>query len=101
MSYAGRVNGVEGPCRGEGVRCTNRAASSARTAAGKGAERTRHDRHVAVPVVITDPDDPRVADFRDLTAGDPPAGRPRRPGTAIVEGPPHRQRVLASPDPVR
>ena len=26
------------------------------------------------PVVITDPDDPRVADFRDLKAGDRPDG---------------------------
>ena len=29
-----------------------------------------------VPVTITDPADPRVADFRDLKAGDRPAGDP-------------------------
>ena len=49
------------------------------------------------PVVITDPDDPRLADFRDLKAGDRPAGTPRGTGTVIVEGVPAVERLLASP----
>ena len=36
---------------------------------------SRPGRIVGVPTLITDVDDPRVADFRDLVAGD------RRPGT--------------------
>jgi tRNA G18 (ribose-2'-O)-methylase SpoU len=56
---------------------------------------------VAVPVVITDPDDPRVADFRDLKAGDRPAGTPRGTGTVIVEGIPAVERLLASPYRIR
>ena len=43
---------------------------------------------VAAPVVITDPADPRVADFRDLKAGDRPAGTPRGTGTVVVGGGP-------------
>jgi tRNA G18 (ribose-2'-O)-methylase SpoU len=54
-----------------------------------------------VPVVITDPADPRVADFRDLKAGDRPAGTPRGTGTVIVEGVPAVERLLASPYRVR
>ena len=53
------------------------------------------------PVVITDPDDPRVADFRDLKAGDRPAGTPRGAGPVIVEGVPAVGRLLASPYRVR
>ena len=53
------------------------------------------------PVLITDPDDPRVADFRDLKAGDRPAGRERGTGPVIVEGVPAVQRLLASPYRVR
>jgi hypothetical protein len=56
-----------------------------------------HDRRrAAVPVPVTDPDNPRLANFRDLRAGD------RRPVTAlgsipvIVEGVPAVQRLLAS-----
>ncbi|MGY1846512.1 MULTISPECIES: TrmH family RNA methyltransferase [unclassified Blastococcus] len=53
------------------------------------------------PVVITDPADPRVADFRDLKAGDRPAGRERGTGPVIVEGVPAVERLLASPYRVR
>jgi tRNA G18 (ribose-2'-O)-methylase SpoU len=55
----------------------------------------------AVPVLITDPADPRVADFRDLKAGDRPEGVPRWSGPVIVEGVPAVQRLLASPYRVR
>ncbi|TQN37634.1 tRNA G18 (ribose-2'-O)-methylase SpoU [Blastococcus colisei] len=54
------------------------------------------------PVVITDPRDDRVADFRDLKAGDRPAGTPRGAlGPVIVEGVPAVERLLASPYRVR
>ena len=57
---------------------------------------------VPAPVVITDPDDPRVADFRDLKAGDRPEGTPRAGrGPVIVEGVPAVERLLASPYRVR
>jgi tRNA G18 (ribose-2'-O)-methylase SpoU len=56
---------------------------------------------VPAPVVITDPDDPRVADFRDLKAGDRPEGTPRWGGPVIVEGVPAVERLLASPYRVR
>src|SRR4051812_40725005 len=59
-----------------------------------------HDRLVP-PVVLTDPDDPRVADFRDLVAGDRRPGTPRGTGAVIVEGVPAVQRLLASPYRVR
>src|SRR3954452_7195539 len=59
------------------------------------------NRAVPAPVVITDPDDPRVADFRDLKAGDRPEGTPRGTGTVIVEGVPAVERLLASPYRVR
>jgi tRNA G18 (ribose-2'-O)-methylase SpoU len=55
----------------------------------------------AAPIPIRDPADPRVADFRDLKAGDRPAGRPRGSGPVIVEGGPAVQRLLASPYRVR
>ena len=51
---------------------------------------------VGVPELITDPDDPRVADFRDLKAGDRPEGTPRWGGPVIVEGVSAVQRLLAS-----
>ncbi len=54
-----------------------------------------------MPEPITDPADPRVADFRDLHAGDRPAGRERGTGPVVVEGVPAVQRLLASPYPVR
>jgi tRNA G18 (ribose-2'-O)-methylase SpoU len=56
---------------------------------------------VPAPVVITDPDDPRRADFRDLKAGDRPEGAPRWSGPVIVEGVPAVQRLLASPYRIR
>ena len=56
---------------------------------------------VPAPVVITDPDDPRVADFRDLKAGDRPEGTPRWGGPVIVEGVPAVERLLASPYRIR
>lgn len=56
---------------------------------------------VPLPVVITDPDDPRVADFRDLKAGDRPEGAPRWSGPVIVEGVPAVERLLASPYRIR
>jgi tRNA G18 (ribose-2'-O)-methylase SpoU len=56
---------------------------------------------VGVPIPITDPADPRVADFRDLKAGDRPAGRERGTGPVIVEGVPAVERLLASPYRVR
>ena len=49
----------------------------------------------AVPIPITDPADPRVDDFRDLKAGDRPAGTPRGTGPVIVEGVPAVERLLA------
>src|SRR5688572_7134252 len=83
MSSVGAVNGVVGP---RPVGC-----------------RRAHGRMDAVPapVVITDPDDPRVADFRDLKAGDRPEGTPRWGGPVIVEGVPAVERLLASPYRVR
>jgi tRNA G18 (ribose-2'-O)-methylase SpoU len=56
---------------------------------------------VPSPVVITDPADPRVADFRDLKAGDRPEGTPRGTGTVIVEGSVAIERLLISPYRVR
>jgi tRNA G18 (ribose-2'-O)-methylase SpoU len=56
---------------------------------------------VPEPVVITDPADPRVDDFRDLKAGDRPDGVPRGTGTVIVEGIAAVERLLLSPYRVR
>jgi tRNA G18 (ribose-2'-O)-methylase SpoU len=56
---------------------------------------------VPAPQTITDPADPRVADFRDLKAGDRPVGTPRGTGPVIVEGVPAVERLLASPYRVR
>ncbi|PZA19012.1 TrmH family RNA methyltransferase, partial [Modestobacter versicolor] len=56
---------------------------------------------VPAPELITDPGDERVADFRDLHAGDRPAGTARGTGPVIVEGVPAVERLLASPYPVR
>ncbi|MGY1770471.1 TrmH family RNA methyltransferase [Blastococcus sp. SYSU D00813] len=53
------------------------------------------------PQQITDPADERVADFRDLVAGDRRPGTPRGTGPVIVEGVPAVQRLLASPYRVR
>src|SRR3954447_26852307 len=51
--------------------------------------------------LITDPGDERVADFRDLVAGDRRPGTERGTGPVIVEGVPAVERLLASPYPVR
>ncbi|WP_040338045.1 TrmH family RNA methyltransferase [Candidatus Blastococcus massiliensis] len=53
------------------------------------------------PVLITDPQDPRVADFRDLKAGDRPAGAPPGVSPVIVEGTAAIERLLLSPYRVR
>ncbi|WP_369140699.1 TrmH family RNA methyltransferase [Modestobacter versicolor] len=53
------------------------------------------------PELITDPGDERVADFRDLVAGDRRPGTERGTGPVIVEGVPAVERLLASPYPVR
>ena len=55
----------------------------------------------AQPQVITDPADERVADFRDLVAGDRRPGTERGTGPVIVEGVPAVERLLASPYRVR
>lgn len=55
----------------------------------------------AQPEVITDPADERVADFRNLVAGDRRPGTERGTGPVIVEGVPAVQRLLASPYRVR
>src|SRR3954471_12767817 len=51
--------------------------------------------------LITDPGDERVADFRDLVAGDRRPGTARGTGPVIVEGVPAVERLLASPYRVR
>src|SRR4051812_19659445 len=51
--------------------------------------------------LITDPGDERVADFRDLVAGDRRPGTQRGTGPVIVEGVPAVERLLASPYPGR
>jgi len=53
------------------------------------------------PLPITDPLDERVADFRDLVAGDRRPGTERGTGPVIVEGVPAVERLLASAYPVR
>ena len=50
---------------------------------------------------VTDPADPRLADFRDLTAADRRPDRPGGRGLVIAEGVPVVRRLLASPYPVR
>jgi tRNA G18 (ribose-2'-O)-methylase SpoU len=54
-----------------------------------------------VPDEVTDPADPRLADFRDLTAADRRPDRPGGRGLVIAEGVPVVQRLLGSPYPVR
>jgi tRNA G18 (ribose-2'-O)-methylase SpoU len=56
---------------------------------------------VSTPELITDPGDDRVADFRDLVAGDRRPGTTRGTGPVIVEGVPAVERLLASPYRVR
>ncbi|MBA3340166.1 MAG: RNA methyltransferase [Geodermatophilaceae bacterium] len=56
---------------------------------------------MAVPIEILDPDDPRLADFRDLTNADRRPDRPGGRGLVIAEGVSVVQRLLASPYRVR
>lgn len=56
---------------------------------------------VPAPVRITDPADSRVADFRDLKAGDRPVGVPRGTAPVIVEGASAVARLLESDYRVR
>jgi tRNA G18 (ribose-2'-O)-methylase SpoU len=50
---------------------------------------------------VTDPGDPRIADFRDLTNADRRPDRPGGKGLVIAEGVPVVRRLLASPYPPR
>lgn len=52
-------------------------------------------------MLITDPQDPRLDDFRDLTRADRRPDRPGGQGLVIAEGVPVVERLLASPYPVR
>jgi tRNA G18 (ribose-2'-O)-methylase SpoU len=54
-----------------------------------------------MPEEVTDAEDPRLADFRDLTAADRRPDRPGGRGLVIAEGVPVVQRLLASPYPLR
>jgi tRNA G18 (ribose-2'-O)-methylase SpoU len=56
---------------------------------------------VPEPELITDAGDDRVADFRDLVAGDRRPGTERGTGPVIVEGVPAVERLLSSPYRVR
>jgi tRNA G18 (ribose-2'-O)-methylase SpoU len=67
---------------------------------GQGSLRSARENR-PVPETITDAADERVADFRDLVAGDRRPGTPRGTGPVIVEGVPAVQRLLASPYRVR
>lgn len=53
------------------------------------------------PIEITDPADPRLADFHDLAHADRRPDRPGGRGLVIAEGAPVLQRLLASPYPLR
>lgn len=50
---------------------------------------------------VTDPGDPRLDDFRDLTNADRRPDRPGGRGLVIAEGVPVVERLIASPYPVR
>lgn len=52
---------------------------------------------MAAPIEISDPADPRLADFRDLTQADRRPDRPGGRGLVIAEGVPVVARLLASP----
>src|SRR5436309_16129740 len=56
---------------------------------------------MATYLPVHDPADPRLADFRDLTAADRRPDRPGGSGLVLAEGVPVVQRLLASPYPVR
>jgi tRNA G18 (ribose-2'-O)-methylase SpoU len=53
------------------------------------------------PIEVVDPDDPRLADFRDLTRADRRPDRPGGRGLVLAEGVPVVRRLLDSPYPVR
>src|SRR6266545_2717015 len=52
-------------------------------------------------IQVTDPADPRLADFRDLTRADRRPDRPGGKGLVIAEGVVVVRRLLASPYPLR
>ena len=54
-----------------------------------------------MPQTVTDPRDPRVADFHDLYAGDRRPGAPRGTGPVVVEGVTAVERLLAGGLPLR
>lgn len=56
---------------------------------------------VAEPIIVTDPDDPRLDDFRDLTTADRRPDRPGGRGLVIAEGTVVVRRLLGSAYPVR
>ena len=56
---------------------------------------------MATYLPVHDPADPRLADFRDLTAADRRPDRPGGRGLVLAEGVPVVQRLLGSPYPVR
>ena len=58
-------------------------------------------RLVSEPIVVTDPADPRLDDFRDLTLADRRPDRPGGRGLVIAEGTVVVRRLLDSPYPVR
>src|SRR3954449_3571572 len=120
MSCAGMVNGVLRPGQDSAPTAASSLpqsrAAGCHTAVLRGGQAARPGQGVTeagtrraagmidavpTPVLITDPQDPRVADFRDLKAGDRPAGTPRGTGPVIVEGVPAVERLLASPYRVR
>ncbi len=57
--------------------------------------------HVATVIEVTEVDDPRVDDFRDLATADRRPDRPGGRGLVIAEGVVVVERLLASPYPVR
>src|SRR6476661_6435937 len=102
MSSPDAVNGAVGPYLVPFPRKRHRpgGAISPETALPRGCHfrgiGCGDDREVPAPVVITDPHDPRVDDFRNLKAGDRPEGTPRWGGPVIVEGVPAVERLLAT-----
>jgi tRNA G18 (ribose-2'-O)-methylase SpoU len=56
---------------------------------------------LARAVRVVDPDDPRLADFRDLTRADRRPDRPGGRGLVLAEGVPVVRRLLDSPYPMR
>lgn len=56
---------------------------------------------MSIPIVIDDPDDPRLDDFRDLTTADRRPDRPGGRGLVIAEGTVVVRRLVESAYPVR